>query len=104
MRREICLWVEWSWSNGRLPSDARREEIETWALALAEDFRRRSPRHFGSLSESAAHIAVEIQRTLRTLSYGARAPESIHPARRDYLKMHFNTPERALPKFVTPVS
>jgi hypothetical protein len=89
MRREICLWVEWSWAQGLLRADAPQDEIESWSRSLAHSLARAQPTRFGSLDESAAHIAILIRRSLNALSYGQRQPTDLHPERLSYLQKAF---------------
>jgi hypothetical protein len=90
MRREICLWVEWSWSEGLLRANAPQDEIDSWARALAHSLARSEPHRFGSIEVAATEIASQIKRSLLALSYGQRQPEDIHPARRGYLAENFS--------------
>jgi hypothetical protein len=89
MRREICLWVEWSWSQGLLRAEAPEDEIEAWARSLAHSLARAQPKRFGCFDEATLQIAVQIKRSLRALSYGQRQPSELHPARLDYLQKSF---------------
>ncbi|MEO5667877.1 MAG: hypothetical protein ABIR96_07460 [Bdellovibrionota bacterium] len=102
MRREICLWVEWTWSQGLLRADAPREDIDAWARSLAHALKRQRPRHFGSFNEAAAHVSQQIETSLAALSYGKRSPDQVHPKRLSYLQGLFQN--AGLPNFVTQLS
>gem|GEM_PF-3056235 len=105
MRREISLWVEWTWAQGLLQGDAHNDEIESWARALTHSLSRSDPRHFGSHEEASLQIAAQIRRSLSALSYGQRKPSELHPKRLEHLERHFQSVAvRALPNFVTQLS